>query len=102
MIPQMRAPAERSYHQVSYQQQQYGYDYSKMMHQNLNNESRKKRNRKNPNQMQYLMQEYSKDPNWTKETCCRVSKATGLTESQVYKWGWDQKNKKAEDGHVMM
>lgn len=48
------------------------------------------------------MQEYAKDPNWTKETCCRVSKATGLTESQVYKWGWDQKNKKAEDGHTMM
>ena len=65
-------------------------------------ENRKKRNRKNPNQMQYLMQEYTKDPNWTKETCCRVSKATGLTESQVYKWGWDQKNKKAEDGHAIM
>lgn len=50
---------------------------------------RKKRNRKNPGQMQYLQQEYLKDPNWTKETCIRVSKMTGLTESQVYKWGWD-------------
>jgi len=47
--------------------------------------------------MQYLMYEYQKDPNWTKETCMRVSKMTGLTESQVYKWGWDQKNKKAEE-----
>lgn len=47
--------------------------------------------------MQYLMQEYQKDPNWTKETCLRVSQATGLTESQVYKWGWDQKNKKIEE-----
>lgn len=59
--------------------------------------TRKKRNRKNPNQMQYLMQEYQKDPNWSKETCLRVSLATGLTESQVYKWGWDQKNKKIEE-----
>ena len=50
---------------------------------------KKKRNRKNPNQMQYLLREYTKDPNWTKETCIRVSKVTGLTESQVYKWGWD-------------
>ena len=58
---------------------------------------RKKRNRKNPNQMQYLMQEYNKDPNWSKDTCQRVSQATGLTESQVYKWSWDQKNKKAEE-----
>ena len=40
------------------------------------------------------MEEYAKDPNWSKETCVRVSRATGLTESQVYKWGWDQKNKK--------
>jgi len=27
----------------------------------------------------------------------RVAAATGLAESQVYKWGWDQKNKKAEE-----
>lgn len=47
--------------------------------------------------MEYLMQEYLKDPTWSKETCQRVSAATGLSESQVYKWGWDQRNKKAED-----
>ena len=64
-------------------------------------EQKKKRNRKNPNQMTYLMQEYAKDPNWSKETCQRVSKATGLTESQVYKWGWDQKNKKCEEGQTV-
>lgn len=39
------------------------------------------------------MQEYRRDPKWTKETCIRVAKATGLSEAQVYKWGWDQKNK---------
>ena len=58
---------------------------------------RRKRNRKNSQQMKYLMLEYIRDPNWTKDTCIRVSRATGLTESQVYKWGWDQKNKKLED-----
>jgi len=49
--------------------------------------------------MQYLMQEYNKDPNWGKDTCQRVSQSCGLTESQVYKWGWDQKNKKAEESN---
>jgi hypothetical protein len=48
------------------------------------------------------MAEYKRDPNWTKETCKRVSQNTGLTESQVYKWGWDQKNKKMEEGGEMM
>ena len=48
------------------------------------------------------MAEYKRDPNWTKETCKRVSQNTGLTESQVYKWGWDQKNKKIEEGGEMM
>lgn len=43
------------------------------------------------------MSEFDKDPNWSKETCNKVSKATGLTESQVYKWGWDQKNKIDKD-----
>lgn len=43
------------------------------------------------------MQEFTKDPTWSKETYQRVARETGLSESQVYKWGWDQKNKKNED-----
>lgn len=43
------------------------------------------------------MQEFNKEPTWCKETYQRVARETGLSESQVYKWGWDQKNKKAED-----
>jgi hypothetical protein len=31
--------------------------------------------------MQYLLSEYAKDPAWTKETCVKVAKVTGLTES---------------------
>ena len=59
---------------------------------------RNKRNRKDPDTMRYLMQEFRKDPSWSKETYQRVARETGLSESQVYKWGWDQKNKKNEDG----
>jgi transposase-like protein len=47
--------------------------------------------------MRYLMQEFLKDPTWSKETYQRVARETGLSESQVYKWGWDQKNKKQDE-----
>ena len=47
--------------------------------------------------MRYLMQEFKKDPSWSKETYQRVARETGLSESQVYKWGRDQKNKKNEE-----
>ena len=40
--------------------------------------------------------EYSKDEFWSKEKILKISQLTGLTESQVYKWCWDQK-KKVED-----
>lgn len=43
------------------------------------------------------MSEFERDPHWSKDTCNKVSKITGLTESQVYKWGWDQKNKIEKD-----
>ncbi len=40
------------------------------------------------------MKEFDKNPNWSKETLLEVSRKTGLSEAQVYKWGWDQKRKK--------
>jgi hypothetical protein len=40
------------------------------------------------------MREFDRNPNWSKETLLEVSKKTGLSEAQVYKWGWDQKRKK--------
>lgn len=40
------------------------------------------------------MREFEKNPNWSKETLLDVSRKTGLSEAQVYKWGWDQKRKK--------
>ncbi len=40
-----------------------------------------------------MMDALQNDPEWTKDTCVKVAMQTGLSESQVYKWGWDQKNK---------
>lgn len=54
----------------------------------------RKRKRKNNDQLKTLMREFDKNPNWSKETLLDVSKKTGLSEAQVYKWGWDQKRKK--------
>ena len=31
--------------------------------------------------------------NWTKDKIGHMSKITGLSQSQVYKWCWDQKKK---------
>ncbi len=54
----------------------------------------RKRKRKNTDQLKTLMREFERNPNWTKETLLEVSRKTGLSEAQVYKWGWDQKRKK--------
>ncbi len=54
----------------------------------------RKRKRKSQDQLKTLMREFDKNANWSKETLLEVSKKTGLSEAQVYKWGWDQKRKK--------
>ena len=54
----------------------------------------RKRKRKNTDQLKTLMREFERNPNWSKETLLDVSRKTGLSEAQVYKWGWDQKRKK--------
>lgn len=60
----------------------------------------KKRKRKNNQQLQILKVEYEKVGGiWNKEKILKVAKITGLSESQVYKWVWDQKKKKA-DSHM--
>lgn len=41
-----------------------------------------------------MVREFDRNPNWSKETLLEVSRKTGLSEAQVYKWGWDQKRKK--------
>lgn len=56
----------------------------------------RKRKRKNNMQLKILKNEFSKGDIWNKEKIYHVSQITGLSESQVYKWCWDQK-KKVED-----
>jgi hypothetical protein len=43
------------------------------------------------------MREFERNPNWSKDIMLDVSKKTGLSEAQVYKWGWDQKRKKCQE-----
>ena len=40
-----------------------------------------------------LIVEFKKCPDWTKEQVTKLSEQSGLSESQVYKWAWDQKKK---------
>ena len=54
----------------------------------------RKRKRKTPNQLNELASHFNADPHWSKETLLAIALRTGLTEAQVYKWGWDQKRKK--------
>lgn len=53
----------------------------------------RKRKRKSTQQLKILKVEFEKDDAWDKEKIMNVAKITGLTESQVYKWCWDQKKK---------
>lgn len=54
---------------------------------------KKKRFRKNNNQINSLCVFYQKNKNWSKEQIKEISNITELTENKVYKWLWDQKNK---------
>lgn len=59
-------------------------------------EDYRKRKRKNNLQLKILKSEFNKCDNWNKEKICHVAQITGLSESQVYKWCWDQKKKVEE------
>jgi hypothetical protein len=52
-----------------------------------------KRNRKNYEQVQVLVDEYNINSCWSKESVVALAEKTGLSEAQVYKWGWDYKKK---------
>lgn len=53
----------------------------------------KKRKRKSSAQIKVLKQELEREGNWSKEKIAEMSELTGLSQSQVYKWWWDQKKK---------
>jgi len=59
----------------------------------------RRRKRKSYEQLQMLIQEFQANPEWNKENMLEVSRKTGLSEAQVYKWGWDQKRKMLDPNH---
>ena len=73
-----------------------GNSYYGTGHGSASNEDMRKRKRKNNVQLKILKNEYSKGDCWNKEKIYRVAQITGLSESQVYKWCWDQKKKVEE------
>ena len=54
---------------------------------------KKRRFRKNYEQLQKLSLFYSENKHWSKNQIKKISEETGLKENKVYKWLWDQKNK---------
>ena len=54
---------------------------------------KKKRLRKNNQQLGLLSKFYNENKNWTKGQIKEISEIIGLKENKIYKWLWDQKNK---------
>lgn len=54
---------------------------------------KKKRFRKNEEQLKKLITFFRENKDWSKSEIKRISVETGLKENKVYKWLWDQKNK---------
>lgn len=61
---------------------------------------RRRRNRKSDSQVAILKEKFDMDLNWTKEEVIDLAKRSGLSEAQVYKWGWDYKKKLRLEGKV--
>jgi len=59
----------------------------------------RRRKRKTYEQLQILIKEFQANPEWSKDNMQEVSEKTGLSEAQVYKWGWDQKRKMLDPTH---
>ena len=53
----------------------------------------KKRKRKSMDQLKMLEKEFQVCTEWDKDKITKLSKKTGLSEAQIYKWSWDQKKK---------
>jgi hypothetical protein len=59
----------------------------------------RRRKRKSYEQLQMLVKEFQANPEWSKDNMQEVSRKTGLSEAQVYKWGWDQRRKMLDPNH---
>lgn len=57
----------------------------------------KRRMKKTDEQVQQLIQEFHTNPRWERHQVAELARRTGLTEAQVYKWGWDYRKKIKEN-----
>jgi hypothetical protein len=46
---------------------------------------------KSSDQVKILENEFSKEPQWSKEKMKKLAKLLNLKDSQVYKWNWDRR-----------
>ena len=44
-----------------------------------------------------LLREFNRNTEWSKDQITNLSRLTGLSEGQVYKWNWDQRKKFKEN-----
>lgn len=58
---------------------------------------KKKRFRKNEDQIKRLTVFYKENKEWSKKEIKKISEEIGLKENKVYKWLWDQKNKEIKN-----
>ena len=54
---------------------------------------KKRRMRKDGSQVKMLKNEYSKNPDWSRDIIKKLSQELGLNECQIYKWRWDHLKK---------
>ena len=58
--------------------------------------NKRKRLRKNNNQLFLLKKFYTEHKNWNKSQIKEISSQIGLKENKIYKWLWDQRNKESK------
>jgi len=63
---------------------------------------KKKRFRKNSEQLKYLLLFYNKNKRWNKKQIKKLSEEIGLKENKVYKWLWDQRNKELKNAKFII
>ena len=69
----------------------------------LNNLKKKKRRfRKNQNQLKSLLSFYRQNKQWNKNQIKKLSEEIGLKENKVYKWLWDQRNKELKNAKFIV
>ena len=69
----------------------------------LNHLKKKKRRfRKNQNQLKSLINFYRQNKQWNKNQIKKISEEIGLKENKVYKWLWDQRNKELKNAKFIV